>query len=278
MGAPVTDPSASDYPRTSLPEPTKSVSESPAEEVSGGGGGGPMNFQDQLATRCRCKIISADPPITLPPASPDKANMDSPTGSMRGGAQKWGVQRGAEPEAIDKTKTEESGRGTQKWGTVKGAPAVGLEAEVVVKAAEVVPEAVVKEAEVVPEPVVKAPEPEPVVKAPEPEPVVKAPETESVKTPEPDPEPVEEAAVTPQEAEAEAEGEAEGEEIGETHLATALADFESGGEGQLTLVAGETYRVISWDYGNGWAYGMNADGTEAGVFPQTYVELIEMAE
>ena len=55
----------------------------------------------------------------------------------------------------------------------------------------------------------------------------------------------------------------------EVELAVALADYESTGEGQLGLVAGETIRVLVWEYGNGWSYGESIDGSTRGVFPQT---------
>ncbi|KND04784.1 uncharacterized protein SPPG_00488 [Spizellomyces punctatus DAOM BR117] len=55
-------------------------------------------------------------------------------------------------------------------------------------------------------------------------------------------------------------------------IVTALSDYASGGEGQLSMTAGETFKVVKWDYGNGWAYGQSVDGSKSGVFPQTYVQ------
>ncbi|KAI9095600.1 hypothetical protein DFS34DRAFT_626528 [Phlyctochytrium arcticum] len=52
---------------------------------------------------------------------------------------------------------------------------------------------------------------------------------------------------------------------------TVLADYVSGGEGQLSLTAGDTLKVLKWDYGNGWAFGQTLDMKSSGVFPQTYV-------
>ncbi|KAJ3011189.1 hypothetical protein HKX48_006974, partial [Thoreauomyces humboldtii] len=56
-------------------------------------------------------------------------------------------------------------------------------------------------------------------------------------------------------------------------IVTALADYEATGESQLSFLAGETFKVVKWEYGNGWAYGESADGVRAGVFPQTYVSI-----
>ncbi|KAJ3083375.1 hypothetical protein HK102_001106 [Quaeritorhiza haematococci] len=58
-------------------------------------------------------------------------------------------------------------------------------------------------------------------------------------------------------------------------FAEALADFESAGEGQLNLRQGMMLRVFVWDYGNGWAFGEVADGSSNGIFPQTYVRLMD---
>ncbi|KAI8922428.1 hypothetical protein DFJ77DRAFT_23990 [Powellomyces hirtus] len=55
-------------------------------------------------------------------------------------------------------------------------------------------------------------------------------------------------------------------------IVVALADYEGGGETQLSMTAGETFKVTKWDYGNGWAYGSSLDGSKVGVFPQTYVQ------
>ncbi|KAJ3036095.1 hypothetical protein HDV00_003071 [Rhizophlyctis rosea] len=57
----------------------------------------------------------------------------------------------------------------------------------------------------------------------------------------------------------------------ESFRATALSDY-AGTEGHLVLKEGEVIKVITWDYGNGWAYGESTDGDRAGVFPQTFVE------
>ncbi|KAJ2993290.1 hypothetical protein HDV02_002504 [Globomyces sp. JEL0801] len=55
-------------------------------------------------------------------------------------------------------------------------------------------------------------------------------------------------------------------------LTFALADFEATVEEHLSLTEGETYVVLQYDYGNGWAYGCTLDGSSIGVFPQTYVD------
>ncbi|TPX31958.1 hypothetical protein SeMB42_g07674 [Synchytrium endobioticum] len=57
-------------------------------------------------------------------------------------------------------------------------------------------------------------------------------------------------------------------------LVVALADYEATGDGQLQLMAGETVRVLVWEYGNGWSYGEFLDGSRRGVFPQTYVDAL----
>ncbi|KAJ3167165.1 hypothetical protein HDU88_002502 [Geranomyces variabilis] len=55
-------------------------------------------------------------------------------------------------------------------------------------------------------------------------------------------------------------------------IVTALADYAPTGDGQLSLTAGESYRVTKWEYGSGWAYGQTVDGAQVGMFPQTYVQ------
>lgn len=51
----------------------------------------------------------------------------------------------------------------------------------------------------------------------------------------------------------------------------ALTDYTATDSEQLSLVEGQAYIVITYDYGNGWAHGCSADGQLVGVFPQTYV-------
>jgi hypothetical protein len=55
-------------------------------------------------------------------------------------------------------------------------------------------------------------------------------------------------------------------------IVVALADFEAGDQEQLALVEGATYVRITEDYGNGWSFGYTIDGTQEGIFPQTYCE------
>lgn len=55
----------------------------------------------------------------------------------------------------------------------------------------------------------------------------------------------------------------------------ALADFPSGGDDQLELIEGQTYFRLVEDYGNGWSYGVSMDGTVAGVYPMTFVQVVE---
>ena len=50
------------------------------------------------------------------------------------------------------------------------------------------------------------------------------------------------------------------------------ADFAAGGEGQLTLRAGEQLRVTH-DAGNGWLMGQKGDG-HSGWLPKSYTQAI----
>jgi hypothetical protein len=55
-------------------------------------------------------------------------------------------------------------------------------------------------------------------------------------------------------------------------LVVALASFDAENEEQLSLVKGETYIRLTMDCGNGWSLGCTLDGSQTGVFPQTYCE------
>ncbi|KAI9203074.1 uncharacterized protein BJ171DRAFT_511713 [Polychytrium aggregatum] len=57
-------------------------------------------------------------------------------------------------------------------------------------------------------------------------------------------------------------------------FARALADYTPAGEGQLKLIQGANYRVLIHDYGKGWTYGETEDGTAAGIFPQSFIQLL----
>ena len=57
---------------------------------------------------------------------------------------------------------------------------------------------------------------------------------------------------------------------------TALGDFTASETGQLSLNSGEMYIRLVNDFGNGWSYGGTIDGLEQGVFPQTFVQPVEM--
>ncbi|TPX32703.1 hypothetical protein SmJEL517_g04209 [Synchytrium microbalum] len=81
------------------------------------------------------------------------------------------------------------------------------------------------------------------------------------------PSPVQDAEPAAEEQEYELQPPSDGQD-----MAVALADYDATGEGQMALVAGETIRVVAWEYGNGWSYGESLDGTKRGVFPQTYVD------
>ena len=58
-------------------------------------------------------------------------------------------------------------------------------------------------------------------------------------------------------------------------MAVVLADFESQGEGQLSIFEGEIIVVLESEFGNGWSFGERMDGSDSGVFPSTYVHVIQ---
>ncbi|KAJ3124869.1 hypothetical protein HK098_000807 [Nowakowskiella sp. JEL0407] len=50
----------------------------------------------------------------------------------------------------------------------------------------------------------------------------------------------------------------------------AINSFSSETEGCLQLIEGKKYKIINWDYGNGWVLGENEDNI-SGIFPKSYV-------
>ena len=56
-------------------------------------------------------------------------------------------------------------------------------------------------------------------------------------------------------------------------IVTALVDYEADSPEQLTLVEGQKYIRLEFDCGNGWSFGSTMDGTQTGLFPQTYCDV-----
>jgi hypothetical protein len=61
-----------------------------------------------------------------------------------------------------------------------------------------------------------------------------------------------------------------------TFQAKVLYDFESVGEGELSVKAGDIVTITNSDVGQGWLFGVGVDGKE-GVGPEAYMERIDAA-
>ena len=59
-----------------------------------------------------------------------------------------------------------------------------------------------------------------------------------------------------------------------TFQAKVLYDFESVGEGELSVKAGDIVTITNPDVGQGWWFGVGVDGKE-GVIPEAYVERMD---